>query len=126
MALETRGIEAERLAVAGQHEAALALAEAELAKASRIGGQPGLVAGLERVVALALGQRGDAGGAERHLRNSLAVAAGGGAAFEAALAHRGLAAILRRRGEDPAAHERAAEQIARMLKVKRFPELPVG
>jgi class 3 adenylate cyclase/tetratricopeptide (TPR) repeat protein len=86
LALETDAHEAERLLVAGDHAAALALLGRVREDAKRLGGAPGLLAMLQRLAGCAKAQAGDREGARVRMHECLELARPVHAAYEEALA----------------------------------------
>jgi tetratricopeptide (TPR) repeat protein len=109
---ETDSRQAERLLRAGDAEAAARLARDARARAVALGGHPVLLAALDRLLAIAVVQLGDAPAALALLRTSLAAARGASADFEEAQTAHVLAAL--RPPDAPALRERADELFIRL------------
>ena len=109
---ETDSRQAERLLRAGDARAAASLARDARARAVALGGNPVLLAALDRLLGIALVQLGDRPAAVESLRASLAAARGASADFEEAQSAHVLAALA---PPDAAAlRERADELFTRL------------
>ena len=109
---ETDSRQAERLLRAGDARAAASLARDARARAVALGGNPVLLAALDRLLGIALVQLGDRPAAVELLRASLATARGASADFEEAQTAHVLAAV--RPPDAPALRERADELFSRL------------
>ena len=109
---ETDSRQAERLLRAGDAQAAAGLARDARARAVALGGNPVLLAALDRLLGIALVQLGDRPAAVELLRASLAAARGASADFEEAQTAHVLAALGP--PDAPALRERADELFTRL------------
>ncbi len=118
--------EAERLLLAGESAAALALAEAAAAKAEAMGGMPVALAMLDRIVGVALVQDGRRAAGIERLNASRQRATAANAEFELALTLHVWARVEALAGEPAAAALEAASQtILARLGVHRLPDAPL-
>jgi tetratricopeptide (TPR) repeat protein len=124
--LETDAREAERLLVAGEHAAALALLGRTRADLRRLGGAPVMLAFVQRLAGCAKGQAGDADAARERMHECLELARPIQAAYEEALA---LDALWALGGSDAREARMVADAIFRKLDVvtpARVPLVAVG